>query len=74
MPFIDGGDHVVVLGRYGGTMKAAVRRSTPRAGHRREVVDRREQPREHTLAHSLWTNVGIAIGKRTTLRFAPADG
>ena len=29
--FIDGGDHVVVLGRYGGTMKAAARRSTRRS-------------------------------------------
>jgi hypothetical protein len=38
-----------------------------------KLIDRRQQPREHTFAHGLWTNVGIAIRKRIAFRFVPVD-
>jgi hypothetical protein len=45
-----------------------------RGRHGREVVNRCQQPPEHTIPHSLRTNLGIAIRERTALRFVPVDG
>jgi hypothetical protein len=45
-----------------------------RAGRHGEVINRRHQPREYTLANGLRPNIGIAIRKRIALGFVPADG